>query len=92
MHSGVAVGAIIRYVIVPAPTKTLRVVLEAPQSASCDGIEEEGLSPNTLTVGEVLYIETQADSFSCSVDGKLFKNREGNFIQDSVCHCWDWRS
>ena len=87
MYLGVIVGAIIRYAIVPEQPKTLRVVLEAPQYSSCYGPEEEGSSPNTLTVGEVLYIESQGDSFSCSVDGKLFKTREGNFIQDSVCQC-----
>ncbi len=81
--TGVAVGAIIRYAIGGEANKELTLTMTSPQRSNhCDilGLDRN----NTLTVGEVINLITLRDNFSCTVNGKVFRTKEGNFIQQTV--------
>ena len=83
--SGVVVGAIIHYVSTDSPPKMFKLTRDNPQFFECNSTDIDPESNNnTLTVGEVVHLTSRGDSFSCTVGGKLFKDDQGNFIQESV--------
>ncbi len=48
------------------------------------GDASECTDNKTFDVGESILLSTQKDNFTCSVTGKVFRDAEGNFIQETV--------
>ncbi len=83
LYTGVIVGAIIHYAIGTEAHKEVTLTTTYPQYTNhCDILGQD--INNTLTVGEVITLITLRDNFSCTVKGKQFRTKEGNFIQQTV--------
>ncbi len=83
-YTGIIVGAVIRYAIPVETRKEFVLTTTSPQqSVGSEGCEKLS-ADSILNVGEVVVLVTLRDNFTCSVDGKLFRTRDGNFIQQTV--------
>ena len=75
---GVIVGLILKYSIVGNVPKEFLLAVEGNSSSNCSEMEM------SFEVGQTIQVNTLEDSFTCSIQGKIFKDASGNFVRSTV--------
>jgi len=72
------VGLILRYTLPGNAPSEFLLAVEGNSSSNCSEMEL------SFEVGQSIQVNTLQDSFTCAIQGKVFKDASGSFIRTTV--------